>query len=250
MTAAGSATVTAAGTVTKSGLAETLYDVFVAVGQAVGEQLQPNFPGIPEGPAGYRIKSVFCELATRLAGAILPVGWQDLTVDAVASRVGGTAPTFKAFVGGIYGHAFSAASVDELHIPSFHVKHDAVNGEQVYMHVHWSPATNAAGTVRWGFEFSCAKGYGLGAFTSTTTIYVEQDTNGVVRDHLIAESVAQTIAGWETDALVKMRVFRDGSHANDDYPDEAFLHTVDFHYLSDHRVTSDRNRESGWDPLP
>lgn len=64
---AGSVTVAADGTVTKSGLAGAIYDARVAM----LANIDP--PGsIPDGPLGYPVKNGLAQDATALAGAIYP----------------------------------------------------------------------------------------------------------------------------------------------------------------------------------
>ena len=49
------------------------------------------------------------------------------------------------------------------------------------------------------------------------------------------------------DGLLLMRVFRDGTHINDDLSQKIFIFTVDMHYLSDGYETVERNRNTGGD---
>ena len=123
----------------------------------------------------------------------------------------------------------------------------AVTPPKLYPHFHW--ATGAAGTdtgtVRFGIEWTYAKGYGIDAFSSSQTIYIEQAGSGTAYQHMIAEvsdDNAISSADFEVDGILLMRLFRDGSHANDTLTDKVFIFTADMHYLSDGLETIERNR--------
>lgn len=178
----------------------------------------------------------------------LSIGWKDLIIPGEETRSGASAPAFTAIVGGIYKPLFHNAQIDEVHA-TWHMNHDYVIGTDVYMHVHWSPSTTNTGVCRWGFEWSYARGYSLDAFTSTTTTIIEQAASGVAGKHQIAESAALTIPNLETDGLIIFRLFREGNHANDTFTGDSWLLTCDIHYQAAHIATSDRNRESLWNPV-
>ena len=119
----------------------------------------------------------------------------------------------------------------------------------LYPHVHYASkaATPSTGTVRWGFEWTYAHGYGVDTFGSTSTLYVEHAPGGVQYQHEIAEDAGIT-GDFETDGLLLMRFFRDGDHANDTNTDVQFVFYVDLHYLSDGLETTEKNRGTGIPP--
>jgi len=84
------------------------------------------------------------------------------------------------------------------------------------------PTTTATGVVRWGIEYSVAKGHQQGAastFPATTTVYVEQTISTASQwQHFVAEvSLANAIPSTniEPDSVIKCRIFRDAAHVND-----------------------------------
>jgi hypothetical protein len=172
-------------------------------------------------------------------------GWQDLLASLNTAKVAGVnVPTWAALVGGISAYSFSATVMNEVWL-SLHVPHDYKVGTMIYPHIHWAPATNAAGTVRWGIEYSYARGYGVDAFPATSTLYIEQASNQVANSHHIAEPTegnGLNIATLETDGLLLMRVFRDAAHANDTLGAATFGLFADLHYQSDGLLTNERNR--------
>jgi len=161
-------------------------------------------------------------------------GWKDMTANMSSGRgTGASAPSWAAFRGNIEALEFSAGTMNEVFI-TFHPNHDIIEGENFYPHIHWSPNGTGTGTVRWGIEYSIAKGFDQEAFPEPTTIYVEHEitTNSQYR-HLISEVTdAQAIPMPEVDSLVLLRIFRDAAHANDDFASTVFGLTADLHYRS------------------
>ena len=169
-------------------------------------------------------------------------GWDDITADLATGKVAGAnVPTWTSFRDGLYAYAFSATTMNEIFVV-FHIKHDYADGTKVYPHVHWSPGVSTAtGTVRWGFEYSVAKGHQQEAFPASTTVYVE-DTLSVADQygHRITEVTdAQAFNAFEADTLIMMRVFRDA--ANDTFSDVAFGLTADVHFQTDRQSTPNRS---------
>ena len=122
----------------------------------------------------------------------------------------------------------------------FHIDHDYALGTAIYPHVHWSPTGTTPGTVRWGFEWTYAKGHQQMAFGDTAIIYTQQTSLEVPFMHYISEaSDLDAIPGTdiETDGLIIMRVFRDGTHPNDTFAGDVFGLCVDLHYQVDHYAT-------------
>ena len=162
-------------------------------------------------------------------------GWNDLVQD-VTVRSGSNAPSPTIFIGGISAYEFSPTTMNECFV-NFHMRHDYIAGTMVYPHVHWSHNTDAAGVVRWGFEYTLARrndSTGNVTFASPSTLYIEHTvTLGETYQHHVNEAAdGAGIAGTDLqeDALILCRVFRDATHANDTYPDPIHLLTVDIHY--------------------
>jgi len=171
-------------------------------------------------------------------------GWDDITADLSAGKaVGANAPTWATFRNGISAYEFSAGTMNELWI-TFHIKHDYADGTKVYPHIHWGVnTTTATGTVRWGMEYTVAKGHDQAAFPATTTIYLEYTfTENKQYQHFVTEATdAQAFSAFEADTLILMRIFRDAAHANDTFADTVFGFTADIHFQTDRQSTPNRS---------
>lgn len=142
---------------------------------------------------------------------------------------------------GVWGRGFDPSSEEDLIVP-LHIPHGILD-EIIYPHVHWSPSNTNTGTVRWGLEWSYAKGYNQETFPTTTITYIEQAAPGVVGRHMIAEVVDPgiTVAGLETDGLILTRLFRDATHPNDTFTGDAIATFMDAHVQVDRMATPNRN---------
>lgn len=152
-------------------------------------------------------------------------------------------PTWAAFRGGVHAWQFAADDLNEIWI-SFHITHEYAAGTVIYPHIHWSTTGTDTGVVRWGIEYTVAKGYDRDTFPATTTIYLEQAASGTPYRHMIAEaSPAQAIPAThlEVDSVVLVRVFRDGAHANDTCTDPAFGLFCDLHFQKSSFSTPNKN---------
>lgn len=169
-------------------------------------------------------------------------GWDDITADLNAARVTGSSqPTWAVFQGGLYAYSFHPTNMNECWI-TFHVKHDYKDGSNVYPHIHWSPTTTSTGTVRWGFEYSVAKGHDQMAFPTPTTVYVESTISSNKQyQHIVSEVVDNdAFDAFEPDTLILMRIFRDAGHANDTFPDAVSAFTADIHFQGDGQFTPNK----------
>lgn len=164
-------------------------------------------------------------------------GWSEYLSSITSGRVAGAnVPTFTTYRNGINAYAFSPTSMNEVWV-NFHINHDFKLGTAIYPHIHWSPTTTNTGTVRWGIEYTIAKGHQQSNFGATTTVYVEQTVSAANQyGHYIAEVSdvdAISSAELEVDAVVLARVFRDAAHANDTFPDAVAGLFVDLHVQID-----------------
>ncbi len=178
----------------------------------------------------------FTDLDTRTA-----LGWRDNIVELKVDSSSANAPTLNPFRGGILAWSFPAGEMTEAH-SAWHIDHDYALGTKLYIHVHWSPKTTSMGTVRWGFEYTVAKGHQQQAFPTTTTVYVEQASVGTAYMHYVGEvSEANAIDGAildiEPDTVILVRLFRDGGNVADTFPDEVFVSFIDLHYQADRATT-------------
>lgn len=209
---------------------------------------------VPREYNPYAISDIFRDIESGL-NPTTRQGWADLLADVSAGRaIGANAPTWAAFRSGIYAYRFSASTMNEIwfsiHIPHDYAYKNNYHNGMVYPHVHWSTGSGTdTGVVRWGFEYSIAKGYSQEAFPASTTIYVEQAGSGVAYTHQIAEPAEGSgiySTSIEPDSLILFRMFRDAANGNDTCTDTAFAFFTDLHYVSDRYDTTNRNVGSGW----
>jgi len=176
----------------------------------------------------------FSDLDTRTAQ-----GWRDNIVQLTSLPNNPDSATLNIFRDGIHAYTFFAGEMNEA-CASFHIDHDYALGTALYPHIHWAINTTATGTVRFGVEYTIAKGHGQAAFGVTTTVYIEQASDGTQYKHYVAEvSDANTISGTgiEPDTLILCRFFRDGTHPNDTLDADVFVFCVDMHYQANRATT-------------
>lgn len=152
-------------------------------------------------------------------------------------------PAWAQFRDGLYAYSFSNTTLNEIWL-TFHVPHNYAPGTDMWPHIHWATTGTNTGVVRWGIEYTVAKGYSQEIFPTSTTIYLEDNANATARMHQITEcSAGQVIPSsmLEPDALVLLRIFRDGSHANDTCTNAAFGLACDLHYQRAAAGTVNRN---------
>ena len=173
------------------------------------------------------------------------IGWRDL-VSPLDPRSGTSAPTWAVFRNGLYLYAFPSNAIREV-FSNFHLQHDYYVGSPIFPHIHFTVNTTNSGVVRWGIEYTIAKGHqqAMGSiFEASTIVYVEQTVNGATDryKHFIIE-VANGIshANLEVDCIVMCRIFRDATHVNDTYPDSAFAIQSDLHYQVNRYATLNRS---------
>lgn len=166
-------------------------------------------------------------------------GWNDIISEVTIKGSGAQDPSWANFRDGLYGYAFSASAIDEVQ-HRFHVLHDYAIGTKLYPHIHWSPnTTTATGTVRWGIEYTVAKGHQQvtgSTYGATTTVYVEQAiTANSQYVHFVSElsdGDAIPSTNVEPDTMILIRMFRDATHVNDTFADAVFAWQTDIHYQS------------------
>lgn len=170
-------------------------------------------------------------------------GWRDNVIQFNVEVGDNNAPSLSAFRGNIKLFAFPTNKMTQS-VAIWHIDHDYAMGTALYPHIHWSIATSNLGTVRWGFEYTVAKGHQQEAFPAPTTIYVEQASNGTPYMHYVAEfSDAQAIPGSlvEPDSLIIARIFRDPTHINDTLEAPVFGLCLDMHYQADRATTPNKS---------
>lgn len=173
-------------------------------------------------------------------------GYRDMHGQIGIKGSGSQDPTWTTFRDGIKGYAFSATQLNEV-IIEFHPDHDYSVPDGYYPHLHISTAsTSPSGTVRFGFEYTSAKGYEQGVnsdFPTTVTIFIEYTfiANSQYR-HIILESPTPiNDVNTEIDSLILCRVFRDAANANDTFTGTIFLFRCDLHYKTARISTPNKN---------
>lgn len=158
--------------------------------------------------------------------------WANQPGHVVVPNAGANLPTWTAFRSGIYAYAFSASVLKEIWI-NFLLPHDVAPGTVLYPHIRWSTTGTNAGAVRWGIEFTVAKGFSQQAFPASTTVYITQNGSGTAYQHMsaeVSEVDAIPATSIEPGSLILTRLFRDAAHASDNQTDVAFLLMAGLHY--------------------
>lgn len=166
-------------------------------------------------------------------------GWKDITSDINVKGGGGNNPAWGVFQGGINAYTFLAGLMNECWV-TFHINHDYALGTPIYFHTHWSNPGVNTGVVRWGFEYTIAKGHQQMVFPATTTVYVEQAAVAQY-EHQIAEiATGISSANLEPDSLILVRVFRDAAHVNDTCTNSVCLFASGIHYQANTFATKNK----------
>ena len=158
--------------------------------------------------------------------------WEDLLVSGLSVKTTASSPGLVNFAGSttlqLYG--FDGSSTTEEVMCQFQFPH-AWMGTVVYPHVHWAPATNGTGTVRWNFEYTwCDIGQ---TFGGTTTIYSTNNTSATAWKHEMAElgSITPSATQDGFSSIMVCRLYRDPTL--DTYAGDACLLYIDIHYQKD-----------------
>lgn len=170
------------------------------------------------------------------------LAWDDYIAALVSAQgVGGTVPDWTTFRDGIKAYEFDDAAMNQLWL-NIHLTHDYAVGTLMYPHIHWSPNTTSTGTVRWGVEYTIAKGHNQESFPASTTIYLEDtiSANSQYEHRIIEATDAQAFNSSEADSMVLIRMFRDATHGNDTFPDPVHAFQLDLHYQKNRYGTISR----------
>lgn len=170
--------------------------------------------------------------------------WKDLVGEFNIKNIsGGNNPTWSTFFDNIQGLTFSSNTMNQVWV-DFHIPHDYAMGTKVYPHIHFMPLTNASGNVRWGIEYSVAKGHGQQAFPATTTIYVNQyvPANSRYKHFIIETDDANAIPATniEPDSFIRTRIFRDANNSGDTFNATVNAWQCDIHYQAERIGTMNR----------
>lgn len=151
------------------------------------------------------------------------------------------APQFQNIRDGIYAWGYPHDAISEAFL-NFDVEYAYAVGTDLYVGVHWTVGESAeTGTVRFGLEFTWAWSFGDTQPTNTTfgpstTIYIHAAADGTPYKHYIKfNDYADKFPGSLVQGNMRFlaRVFRDGTHVSDTFPDSAFILGVDLFYQVD-----------------
>lgn len=167
-------------------------------------------------------------------------GYRDITGEVRTRGIGATDPAWTQ-VGATPFYAYAFAVNDVCWI-DFHIPHDYTIGTDIYIHTHWFPSGTNTNSVKWQYEYAYAKGHNQGAFNfaTATTVTAEQSPPGTAYQHMVTETVAQTVTGMEPDGILAVKMTRITNGATDN-ADTIFVQTLDVHYQSTNLATKNRS---------
>lgn len=127
-----------------------------------------------------------------------------------------------------------------------HIQHDYALLTEVLPHIHWFTGDAGTGNVVWQFKWVKAKGHGQEAynFGSPTLIKVVQAAPGIQYQHMIcepADNAGVPGVGLEPDTIIKIRIFRDPTDAQDTYAGDVYADFADSHYKTNRFSTYNRS---------
>ena len=164
-------------------------------------------------------------------------GWRDITSSIEVRGVAATDPSWEQVdATGFYAYNFGVG--DKVWM-TYHIPHDIVPNADIHLHAHWFPDGTNANPVKWQFTYAYAKGFNQQAFPlgSPTVVTVEQASPEVQYQHMVAETVAQTVAGLsEPDGMIHVIIERITNGATEN-TDGIFMLTSDIHYQSTNMTT-------------
>lgn len=175
-------------------------------------------------------------------------GWDDLRVPVSSiQRLGYSDPGWAKLKDngsgsvGVYIPWFDATTVEEVYFV-VQLPHSWQEGTNIKPHVHWTPKTTGASGqfVRWGLEYTWANIDG--SYGNTTIIYTDAtsaaaattsgDSTMTADKHYMTLFSEIDATGKTLSSMLVCRLFRDASNGDDDYPYDAGLLEVDFHYYA------------------
>lgn len=136
------------------------------------------------------------------------------------------------FIGNTLAYRFVPGSVMEAFV-NWDVPLQYASGTDLYASIHWSPggSTNV-GNVRWGIEF--VGGNVNSTFNLTPQyFYILGAATGTAWLHVQSVSDPYPSMFVEPNKRFLMRLFRDGAHVDDTFPDDAYMIGIDFYYQTD-----------------
>jgi hypothetical protein len=124
---------------------------------------------------------------------------------------------------------FGPSAVSEVYV-NWDVPFNWADGTNLYAALHWSPgASTNTGSVRWALEFTYAAVNGT--FGATSTFHVDSNVASASSwKHIQAVSAPFSGSLVDPNTRFLIRLYRDGAHVDDTFPDNAYLIGIDFYY--------------------
>lgn len=151
------------------------------------------------------------------------------------TRSGTGVPSLDTFKNGTLLYTFTDESVagnEKQLFFSIQLPHRWKEGSNVEPHIHYAPNTNTAGTVRFGLEYVWQSINGVYGATEPI-IYVDADKGSVAFAHKLKSFGSISGAGQTASSVLVGRIFRNSSHANDNYAEKVFILSFDLHIEHD-----------------
>lgn len=156
-------------------------------------------------------------------------GWGFYEAD-VRDTGGKDAPVEAPFTGGVYLPTF-ASNKEQSFQTKFKVPVQYADLSSIYPVIEFSVLGTSAGVVRWGVEYTVARGFnnaGSSHFDPSQTVYLEQAidpaTDQLGHFTLTVEDVQAILPdNLEPGSAILARVFRDVKHVNDTYAGDAYF---------------------------
>ena len=163
--------------------------------------------------------------------------WDDIIVPGFALGSGASAPATTAFTPvtgmNLYGFSGTNSTPDELYA-TMELPHTYKEGTDLHPHVHWSPATNAAGNVAWQIDYSVQNINNGIVYPNSTRISGASAASTVAFSHQLTEIDGPIPGtGRKIGDVITMRLFRDPTIGQDTYAGAAMLLSLGIHYRRD-----------------
>jgi len=158
--------------------------------------------------------------------------FEDVRVPLNATRPGSSSPTWGVFatngVGseGVYAWLYNNVGTPSLAF-ACQLPHSYAEGTNLRPHLHLSPTTNDAGTIRMGLEYTIATQDAV--FANTTLNPADIAAGGVAKKHLYLALPNIAGAGLKVSSILCGRVYRDNT-VGGNYPQPLAVHEFDMHF--------------------
>lgn len=156
--------------------------------------------------------------------------WDDVQVNIGNVRTGSSTPTWTAYKGSEI-LAFDKSQDNKIFFTA-QLPHEYKEGSDICFHIHLAYPDSGTGDTRWIFTYSWAN---IGSdFPTESTVTIDIASPEDTDNHHYAE-IAPLISGTgkTMSSVLLCSLTREGTHANDDYDDDAYLVALDFHVEKD-----------------